>query len=591
MPNILFIPDGFTAAHAQEGEFRKIVLKTVKFLRKDQRTSPWDLLKHSINFWMVWIESQEPGCTVLGEIVPVTSGGTLQGEPMPERKAPSAPGASPPPWTLEEMLNEVGLPIPADALVSLQPAAIAVQMLAKINDWTTLYGAKVTGRISLTNYTAWSLRADRRLLDERNTGLGIAVGGRPNAENPIRSAMSLMSGLRTSRAQLDDMLSALTDGKGNTIGATWVTGKDRSRVFALLGGTRGAGAESETLIASTVVSKLDPVKGTGLVDFDHVLLGPGVNGGRSMAVIPHPLPKTLSFGAVFTVAHETAHSQHLGDEYGATGRIASTTAVDDLNLQDELSAMAPTPFGGPAITLNGTRLKWLWPRIEKAGALAATPVANTSGGFDLSLRSGHAAVFNPGDEIQVRERPLTPGPRTSDVLVVQTVTKSKLVATPKAAPVTTSPVTFGKGSVVYKPKVRAGAPLMLVADLIRDWITFTGMPLNASGTSWTCGAGGRSVGVQPANNLPTTGLRTHHPKYTAWIVGLYEGGKDFQCGIYHPTGACMMRINVPYQQRPLPSVASWAYRFCPVCRYVLVDALDPSKHGANDAWFDTRYPV
>jgi len=32
-----------------------------------------------------------------------------------------------------------------------------------------------------------------------------------------------------------------------------------------------------------------------------------------------------------------------------------------------------------------------------------------------------------------------------------------------------------------------------------------------------------------------------------------------------------------------------AYRFCPVCRYILVDRLDPTQHGKNDAWYDSRY--
>jgi hypothetical protein len=32
-----------------------------------------------------------------------------------------------------------------------------------------------------------------------------------------------------------------------------------------------------------------------------------------------------------------------------------------------------------------------------------------------------------------------------------------------------------------------------------------------------------------------------------------------------------------------------AYRFCPVCRYILVDLLDPSQHGAIDADYRKRY--
>jgi hypothetical protein len=31
-------------------------------------------------------------------------------------------------------------------------------------------------------------------------------------------------------------------------------------------------------------------------------------------------------------------------------------------------------------------------------------------------------------------------------------------------------------------------------------------------------------------------------------------------------------------------------RFCQVCRYLIVDAVDPSKHGALDAIYDPEYP-
>ena len=32
------------------------------------------------------------------------------------------------------------------------------------------------------------------------------------------------------------------------------------------------------------------------------------------------------------------------------------------------------------------------------------------------------------------------------------------------------------------------------------------------------------------------------------------------------------------------------FRFCPVCRYIVVDRLDPSQHGAIDDDYETQYP-
>ena len=80
----------------------------------------------------------------------------------------------------------------------------------------------------------------------------------------------------------------------------------------------------------------------------------------------------------------------------------------------------------------------------------------------------------------------------------------------------------------------------------------------------------------------TTATALNHPDHlppgmpTAWIVGAFEGGHDFGCDVLHPTGACMMRSQVLAGGRAI-------YTFCPVCRYVIVDAIDPSQHGRIDA--------
>jgi len=54
------------------------------------------------------------------------------------------------------------------------------------------------------------------------------------------------------------------------------------------------------------------------------------------------------------------------------------------------------------------------------------------------------------------------------------------------------------------------------------------------------------------------------------IVGLYTGGSEYEYGIFHPTGFCHMRNT--------DQVKKTVSLFCPVCRYILVDKIDPSKH-------------
>jgi hypothetical protein len=64
------------------------------------------------------------------------------------------------------------------------------------------------------------------------------------------------------------------------------------------------------------------------------------------------------------------------------------------------------------------------------------------------------------------------------------------------------------------------------------------------------------------------------------IVGLYVGGHREACGIFHPVGRCMMRNNLIGERKQA---------FCPVCRYALVDFIDPSQHGSIDAAYEDIY--
>ncbi len=61
------------------------------------------------------------------------------------------------------------------------------------------------------------------------------------------------------------------------------------------------------------------------------------------------------------------------------------------------------------------------------------------------------------------------------------------------------------------------------------------------------------------------------------IVGMYSGGSRFHGDVYHGTGKCFMRNE---------QNESSFDGFCMVCKYVLIDMIDPFKHGTLNA----RYP-
>jgi hypothetical protein len=74
------------------------------------------------------------------------------------------------------------------------------------------------------------------------------------------------------------------------------------------------------------------------------------------------------------------------------------------------------------------------------------------------------------------------------------------------------------------------------------------------------------------------GTWTH--RLDARIVGLYESGGLWAKNTFHPTGVCKMR-NSRNEYWP----------FCPVCRYILAEFIDPSAHAAIDAEYAKQYPT
>jgi hypothetical protein len=139
---------------------------------------------------------------------------------------------------------------------------------------------------------------------------------------------------------------------------------------------------------------------------------------------------------------------------------------------------------------------------------------------------------------------------------------------------------------MYLPTVHptTGNELTLMWDDVRDHLTSSGAPLNR--TALACSRDPNSH--QRVTNLPA-GLPAGKPPYAAWLVALFDGGREFHCGVFHPSGACIMRrLRVDASSAKYPGSP---YRFCAVCRYIIVDLLDPLLHPAVDADYATFYPV
>jgi hypothetical protein len=121
---------------------------------------------------------------------------------------------------------------------------------------------------------------------------------------------------------------------------------------------------------------------------------------------------------------------------------------------------------------------------------------------------------------------------------------------------------------LIKPIRRAGTEIKLVPEAILKHIDTSDDPLNTDPATphAACVAGNPTV--MTPRNLPAL---TRFPRTKADIIGVYEGGSYHDCGVFRPAGRCKMR-DQDILTLPL----------CFVCRYIIVDTVDPTRHRELD---------
>jgi len=151
--------------------------------------------------------------------------------------------------------------------------------------------------------------------------------------------------------------------------------------------------------------------------------------------------------------------------------------------------------------------------------------------------------------------------------------------------------TFGVGSLIFIP-VAAPAdvvPPRKYLSLIPPAAERIMASTQGAMTRKACdlNAGGSDVqapAADPADKVT--------PNISPHVVGAYFGGGQYACGILRPTGMCTMRDHTlePEQYKAGMKAPQGVSKFCVVCRYVMVDFVDPHQHWRLDKDYAEWYP-
>jgi hypothetical protein len=602
------IPEGFTAD--QESDFDTIVADAVSDLMKWDAARPFDLMlnRGSINVWSIFMPSRQRGACALYESRIFVADGKTQAQGIGATYNPPATGTLHP----SQVDGFAGLPVRSDAILETDSIATKKQKWeAKLDEWNAIFGPVDAARVPLHIYEAWTASHSRTLLDEQDTAFGIAFGARPEIENYIDENIVTTHPWRTQREHVDAWLSRITDGDGPVIGRVWAgNAKDNRYIIAILGGARAGGAEGGIAAASLGTNTLLDVTRIG-------------NGPRH-TIQPFDFTRTV-WGAPEmtretrgTIVHELAHAFGLQDEYAdRTDRANGPTSRTAGNVQplEELLDPAVPAASRVGDGLVGDRLRWRGPRILRAGVLAGAIVKTAADEFRIPLRKDHKLLFKVGDRVFLRQRPL----RGTVVETTGTTRKTKLQIAKISVPlrvladsdaserivVTADGATFDPAefpganppfeSIVFVPvpappdAAAANEPWAdLVPRVVRKHITKTGLPMNRT-AGIKCsdlGAGAPySDPRQEAKNVPTNVTFSWSHQW----VGAFDGGGRFSCGIFHPSPICAMNHALQWFTNDKVGTFVRIAPFCPVCSYLLVDAIDPNLHGDIDAFYAPDY--
>lgn len=302
----------------------------------------------------------------------------------------------------------------------------------------------------------------------------------------------------------------------------------------------------------------------------------GVQGVPNPLVVrvPSADPYNPDFAAT-SVVHELGHTYRLGDEYETNSEQLTDDETnrswceqyDNIQLRDDVKVNG---------RVDVSLLKWYVPRAEKVSVIKTITAASAST-LVITIDGNPTKIWRQFERVGVRSSFARERPRDANGHVPVTVKRLRDFAY-EINDVSDSQIVLfapdgGAGTdvsgltILYKPVFEGIDPLYLVDPAVVTYLESSGIfprnPANCVATD--------ADGIPPA--IPNAKL----PTAPADLVGIYEGGGEYSCGVIRPSGRCKMRgaasdVSIDADN----TVHAEVQEYCFVCKFIIADQIDPA---------------
>jgi IgA Peptidase M64 len=649
LANVVLVGTGFRPLDL--AAFQDMTNDLVHRMRTRRHLTPYNHLANSMNYWRLFVPASEAGVSVRCEVYSFLDpdNDALRVAlrlPQPVKPAETATTKD---WTEENLLYMAGLPVAADLNLVLDKTQNPPRPPASIDDFRRIDPANVDFSPLRAKWAAimpdtpahdnldaltpqrmrdWLVMANRTFIDEVDNFPNVAIGDPPsispafdqsgplafNARRGIagadifgptieRNAELRAFFRRVTAAPRNGITTTLGDSQFPQVGNLWAEDRqayafdNRDFVVAFPNMPirrtpsgrffgRSQTIHTEAVFARPTLEFIDPPNNL-----------PGLPvaqaAGRNALTLAAPplsamraLPETWE-----VIAHELGHAFGLGDEYPLGGNF-SFGSFPEPNL------MAPNAVLNADKTVRISQIKWNWHRVRKASVITRPIHDLNNGTFRVFVAKGSGFQFR-GESVRLRKREprqrIGFDPPTSNVeFAVESVHADNLddsqdtlnmTVVIKNVSIGIDVDPFKPGSLIYVP-TRAPGPapgidgpiLTIVSPAAERIMAAIGGPMNGKDCDAADPALADHVQVP---RLPIDQLPTFAPLSTmTTIVGVYHGGGQMGCDAMHPAGSCFMRTGI-----------DGITVFCQVCRFALVDLIDPEQHQRIDRDYDEEYTL